>query len=73
MYEVVQCVTVIYNNDNLQFGMENGVSLFGESKHPKVHISLGLAQAVSHLKTNRQEEENVGEEWGNRRGRGILT
>lgn len=33
-----------------------------EFKHPKVHISLGLVFAVSHLTTHRQEGENVGEE-----------
>lgn len=34
-----------------------------ESKCPKVHISMGLVFAVSHLKTHRQQGGgNVGEE-----------
>lgn len=31
-------------------------------KHPKVHVSMGLVRAVSHLKSHRQEGRNVGEE-----------
>lgn len=41
---------------------EHNTSRCDESKHPKVHVSMGLVFAVSHLKTHRQEGGNVGEE-----------
>lgn len=54
-------MSVIYLLSKIKSGGKN-VSSCDETKHPEVHVSMGLVRVVSHLKTHRQEGDIVDEE-----------